>query len=77
MAPGAEYTAAVASEPDTKPIDEPEDDGEAEEERLDPEREARKLVALAQIRQYPDPVLRMRARRSSRSTTSSTSSFSV
>lgn len=30
--------------------------------RADAEREARKLVALAQIRQYPDPVLRMRAR---------------
>ena len=28
----------------------------------DPEREARRLVALAQIRQYPDPALRMEAR---------------
>src|SRR3954469_17197803 len=28
---------------------------------LDPEREARRRLALAQIRQYPDPVLRMRA----------------
>jgi peptide deformylase len=35
--------------------------GEVREERLDPEREARRRVALAQIRQYPDPVLRMRA----------------
>jgi peptide deformylase len=33
-----------------------------EEEPLDPEREARRRLALAQIRQYPDPVLRMRAR---------------
>jgi len=32
-----------------------------EEEQLDPEREARRRLALAQIRQYPDPVLRMRA----------------
>lgn len=28
---------------------------------MDPEREARRLQALAQVRQYPDPVLRMRA----------------
>ena len=33
-----------------------------EEEPLDPEREARRRLALAQIRQYPDAVLRMRAR---------------
>jgi peptide deformylase len=32
-----------------------------ENEPLDAEREARRLVALAQIRQYGDPVLRMRA----------------
>jgi peptide deformylase len=31
------------------------------EETLDPEREARRQLALAQIRQYPDPALRMRA----------------
>jgi peptide deformylase len=31
------------------------------EEQLDPEREARRTLALAQIRQYPDPALRMRA----------------
>jgi peptide deformylase len=31
------------------------------EEELDPEREARRRLALAQIRQYPDPALRMRA----------------
>ena len=31
------------------------------EEHLDAEREARRRTALAQIRQYPDPVLRMRA----------------
>jgi peptide deformylase len=34
---------------------------ETEEER-DPEQEARRRLALAQIRQYPDPVLRMKAR---------------
>jgi peptide deformylase len=31
------------------------------EEKLDPEREARRALALAQIRQYPDPALRLRA----------------
>jgi peptide deformylase len=35
--------------------------GQVKTERLDPEREARRRLALAQIRQYPDPVLRMRA----------------
>ena len=59
MAPGREYTGAVASEPDTAQADVAE---EAEERQPDPERDARRLVALAQIRQYPDPVLRMRAR---------------
>jgi peptide deformylase len=37
-------------------------EGEVRTEELDPEREARRQLALAQIRQYPDPVLRMRAR---------------
>jgi peptide deformylase len=32
-----------------------------EGEQLDAEREARRQIALAQVRQYPDPVLRMRA----------------
>ena len=59
MAPGREYTGAVASEPETAQADVAD---EAEERQPDPEREARRLVALAQIRQYPDPVLRMRAR---------------
>jgi peptide deformylase len=31
------------------------------DERLDPEAQARRQLALAQIRQYPDPALRMRA----------------
>jgi peptide deformylase len=35
--------------------------GQVKTEQLDPEREARRRIALAQIRQYPDPVLRMRA----------------
>jgi peptide deformylase len=35
--------------------------GEVKQDKLDPEREARRRVALAQIRQYGDPVLRMRA----------------
>jgi peptide deformylase len=35
--------------------------GQVRREKLDPEREARRRVALAQIRQYGDPVLKMRA----------------
>lgn len=35
--------------------------GQVKEEKLDAEAEARRLVALSQIRQYPDPVLRMKA----------------
>jgi peptide deformylase len=37
-------------------------DGQVIEEELDPEREARRRLALAQIRQYPDVALRMKAR---------------
>jgi peptide deformylase len=37
-------------------------EGEVRTEELDAEREARRQLALAQIRQYPDPVLRMEAR---------------
>ena len=36
--------------------------GEVRNQKLDAEAQARRQVALAQIRQYPDPVLRMRAR---------------
>jgi peptide deformylase len=54
--PGAEYTGAVSAETHDHPAD------PREAQRADAEREARRLVALAQIRQYPDPVLRMRAR---------------
>jgi peptide deformylase len=46
------------------PPEEPEeaDDGEERDEReLDAQEKARRRVALAQIRQYPDAVLRMRA----------------
>jgi peptide deformylase len=39
-----------------------EESGEVRNEKLNPEAEARRRLALAQIRQYPDPVLRMRAR---------------
>ncbi|HEY6835926.1 MAG TPA: peptide deformylase [Gaiellaceae bacterium] len=38
-----------------------DDVGEVREEKLDAEAEARRRVALAQIRQYPDPALRMKA----------------
>ncbi len=39
-----------------------EETGQVRNQKLDPEAEARRRLALAQIRQYPDPVLRMRAR---------------
>ena len=35
--------------------------GQVRDEQLDAEREARRRLALAQIRQYPDPVLRLTA----------------
>ena len=37
-------------------------EGQVRDEQLDPEREARRRRALTQVRQYPDPVLRLRAR---------------
>jgi len=37
-------------------------EGEVIDEPLDPEREARRRLALAQIRQYPDAALKMKAR---------------
>jgi peptide deformylase len=36
-------------------------EGQTRDEKLDAEREARRRLALLQVRQYPDPVLRMRA----------------
>jgi peptide deformylase len=36
--------------------------GQVKTDALDPEAEARRRLALGQVRQYPDPVLRMRAR---------------
>jgi len=39
-----------------------DESGEVRNEKLDPEAEARRQLALAQVRQYPDPVLRMQAR---------------
>ncbi len=36
-------------------------EGQVRDEKLDAERETRRRLALAQVRQYPDPVLRMRA----------------
>jgi peptide deformylase len=38
-----------------------EQHGQVRDERLDAEREARRRLALARIRQWPDPVLRLRA----------------
>jgi peptide deformylase len=40
----------------------PDETGEVRNQKLDAEAEARRRVALAQVRQYPDPVLRMQAR---------------
>jgi peptide deformylase len=37
-------------------------EGQIKEEELDPEREARRRLALAQIRQFPDAALKMKAR---------------
>jgi peptide deformylase len=37
-------------------------EGQIRDEKLDPEREARRRLALAQIRQWPDAALRMQAR---------------
>ncbi|MGH3051208.1 MAG: peptide deformylase, partial [Gaiellaceae bacterium] len=37
-------------------------EGQIKEQELDPEREARRRLALAQIRQYPDAALKMAAR---------------
>ncbi len=37
-------------------------EGQVKEEQLDPEREARRRLALAQIRQYPDAALKLEAR---------------
>jgi peptide deformylase len=37
-------------------------EGEVRSEQLDAEREARRRAALAQVRQYPDPVLRLQAK---------------
>ena len=42
--------------------DEEHIEGEVRDEKLDPEREARRRIALAQIRQYPDAALKMQAR---------------
>src|SRR5438128_12434262 len=41
----------------------PQVEGEVKTDELDAEQAARRRLALAQIRQYPDPVLRMEARR--------------
>ena len=51
----------MAAEGGVRPEDDDEVD-ELEEKRFDAEAQARRRVALAQIRQYPDAVLRMRAR---------------
>jgi peptide deformylase len=51
----------MAAEGGVRPEDEDEGE-ELEEKQIDAQAQARRRVALAQIRQYPDAVLRMRAR---------------
>jgi len=51
----------MAAEGGVRPEDEDEGE-ELEEKHIDAQAQARRRVALAQIRQYPDAVLRMRAR---------------
>ncbi len=46
---------------ETEEHTEVEEHGQVVDEQLDAEREARRQLALAQIRQWPDPVLRMTA----------------
>jgi peptide deformylase len=41
-------------------------EGQVKDEQLDAEHEARRRLALAQVRQYPDPVLRMKANETDR-----------
>ena len=54
----ADYTGFAVSEAETQA----EAQGQvARDDELDAEAQARRRLALAQIRQYPDPVLRMRA----------------
>jgi peptide deformylase len=52
----------MAAEGGVRPEDEGEESDESEERQLDAQAQARRRLALAQIRQYPDAVLRMRAR---------------
>jgi peptide deformylase len=42
-------------------VDHDHDHGEVNDEQLDGEREVRRRMALTQIRQWPDPVLKLRA----------------
>ena len=67
------YTAARS---DTHERGRAEEHGQVSDEQLDAEREARRRLALAQIRQWPDPVLKMRAGRWRTSTTTSGGSSS-
>ena len=52
----------MAAEGDLRADDEGDESEETEERQFDAQAQARRRVALAQIRQYPDAVLRMRAR---------------
>jgi peptide deformylase len=52
----------MAAEGGVRPEDEGDESEESDEKQLDAQAQARRRVALAQIRQYPDAVLRMRAR---------------
>jgi peptide deformylase len=56
------YTRRAMDEHDHEHDDHEHDDAEAAEHERDLEAEARRLLALARIRQYGDPALRMKAR---------------
>jgi peptide deformylase len=59
--PDVIFRSIGASESATKIAAMADEVGEVRDEKLDAEAEARRRVALAQIRQYPDPALRMKA----------------
>jgi peptide deformylase len=57
------FDAVLRSVHSLRMSEDPEDQGQVRDVELDAEAQARRRFALAQIRQYPDPVLRMEAKR--------------
>jgi len=56
------FDAVLRSIHSLRMSEDPEDQGQVRDVELDAEAQARRRFALAQIRQYPDPVLRMKAK---------------